>query len=283
MDVIKLRFYYFLFFSTLWSQNNPQQVDINILTTMDIAYAGKIFINTTQRASNGLYKEEVESKYEKFYVRMFAGGNKTVGKILSDHNQALTMYDKTEKKYSEELFTAIRSNNGIPTLKDVTKMEPGGGRGDNSSDTTRSNSQSDTDRKISRSISNNYININDFDCRKITTKISDDNGSIVIEEWVTSDTSLFSFVENELITLISSYGGSYEKPRVSSDWIKSIDPNKKIANLPGEIIKSSIVWKNDEGKNSFSMKREILSASVSSYNSKEFEISKKFKKVSELD
>jgi len=42
----------------------------------------------------------VESKYEKFYVRMFAGGNKIVGKILSQENQSLLMYNKSEKKYS---------------------------------------------------------------------------------------------------------------------------------------------------------------------------------------
>ena len=53
--------------------------------------------------------------------------------------------------------------------------------------------------------------------------------------------------------------------------------------IPGEIIKSSIVWKNDEGKNTFSMTREVLSAVFSDFNSSEFKISNKFKKVSELD
>ena len=92
-----MRIYLFLF-SFIFSQSNTQQVEISISTTMDIAYAGKIFLKTTQRASQGLYKEEVESKYEKFYVRMFAGGNKTVGKILSQEDQSLLMYNKTEKK-----------------------------------------------------------------------------------------------------------------------------------------------------------------------------------------
>ena len=54
-----------------------------------------------------------------------------------------------------------------------------------------------------------------------------------------------------------------------------IDPNKKIDSIKGEIIKSSIVWKNDEGKNSFSMTREVLSAVTTYYTSEQFEILKK--------
>ena len=83
--------------------------------------------------------------------------------------------------------------------------------------------------------------------------------------------------------MINSYGGTYSKPRDSSNWIKAIDSNKKIDTIAGEIIKSSIVWKNNEGENSFSMSREVLSAAEVNYNFKEFEISKKFKKVPELD
>ena len=275
---------YLLLFSFLFAQENTQQVEINISTTVDIAFAGKIFINTTQYASKGLYKEEVESKYEKFYVRMFAGGNKIVGKILSQEDQSLLMYSKSEKKYSEEMFQDIRNNDGIPTLKDVRKMNPGrGGDNDNSSDTNSTTSQVEPDREIARSISNNSYDINGFNCEKITTKISDANGSVLIEEWISNDTSLFIFVENELSALTSSYGGTHTKSGDSSSWIKAIDPNKKITTIPGEIIKSSIVWKNDEGKNTFSMTREVLSAVFSDFNSSEFEITKKFKKVSELD
>ena len=273
-----------LLFSFLFAQSNTHQVKINISTTMDIAYAGKIFLKTTQYASKGLYREEVESKYEKFYVRMFAGGNKIVGKILSQEDQSLLMYNKSEKKYSKEMFQDIRKNNGIPMLKDVTKMNPSGGRGnDNSSDSTSTTSPVESEREIARSISNNSYDINGFNCQKITTKISDANGSVLIEEWISNDTSLFIFVENELSYLTSSYGGTHNKSGDSSSWIKAIDPNKKITTIPGEIIKSRIVWKNDEGKKTFSMTKEVLSAFFSDFNSSEFEISKKFKKVSELD
>ena len=94
-----IRYYIFLFFSNafLFAQNNFEQVEIKVLTTMDIAYAGKIFLNSTQHVSDGVYLEEVVSKYEKFYVRMFAGGNRTVGKILNRKNQTLTMYDRSKK------------------------------------------------------------------------------------------------------------------------------------------------------------------------------------------
>ena len=275
---------YLLLFPFLFAQDNTQQVEINISTTVDFAYAGKIFLNTTQYASKGLYKEEVESKYEKFYVRMFAGGNKIVGKILSQEDQSLLMYSKSEKKFSEEMFQDIKKNNGVPTLKDVTKMNPRGERGnDNSSGTTSTTNQAESDRDISRLISNNSYDINGFNCQKITTKISDENGSVLIEEWITNDTSLFIFVNNELSSLTASYGGTHTKSGDSSSWIKAIDPNKKITTIPGEIIKSSIVWKNDEGKNTFSMTREVLSAVFSDFNSSEFEISKNFKKVSQLN
>lgn len=282
--MIKTRIYLFLFSSLLLAQSNSEMVKINISTTMDIAFAGKIFLNTTQLASSDFYNEEVVSKYEKFYVRMFAGGNKTVGKILDKQNQALIMYDKDEKKYSQEMFKSIKENNGVPSLKDVTKMEPGGSRDrSGSSDSTRSNNQNNVNREITRIISNDLIDINGFNCRKISTKISDNNGSVQIDEWITSDTSLFEFVENKLIGLIALYGGIHEKPRGSFDWIKAIDPNKKIDSIKGEIIKSSIVWKNDEGKNSFSMTREVLSAVTTDYTSEQFEILKKFKKVPNLD
>ena len=59
MEILKMRIY-LLLFPFLFAQDNTQQVEINISTTMDIAYAGKIFLNTTQYASKGLYKEEVE-------------------------------------------------------------------------------------------------------------------------------------------------------------------------------------------------------------------------------
>ena len=275
---------YLLLFPFLFAQDNTQQVEINISTTVDIAFAGKIFLNTTQYASKGLYKEEVDSKYEKFYVRMFAGGNKIVGKILSQEDQSLLMYSKSEKKYSKEMFQDIKKNNGIPTLKDITKMNPGGERGnENSSDTTSITSQAQPDREIARSISNDSYDINGFNCQKITTRISDANGSVLIEEWISNDTSLFIFVNNELSSLTASYGGTHNKSGDSANWIKAIDPNKKITTIPGEIIKSSIVWKNDEGKNTFSMTREVLSAVFSDFNSSEFKISNKFKKVSELD
>ena len=78
-----VRFYFYVSMSTfLFAQIGFGQAEIKILTTMDIAYAGKIFLNTTQRVSDGIYLEEVVSEYEKFYVRVFAGGNRTVGKIL---------------------------------------------------------------------------------------------------------------------------------------------------------------------------------------------------------
>ena len=281
-----IRYYIFLFFSNafLFAQNNFEQVEIKVLTTMDIAYAGKILLNSTQHVSDGVYLEEVASKYEKFYVRMFAGGNRAVGKILNRKNQTLTMYDRSKKKYSEEYFENIRKNMGIPSLKDITKFEPGGNN--NQRDSTKTSTPSDLQerkREIVQTVSSGYEKINNFNCKKIITIISDSNGSVRLEEWVTTDTSIFSFAENELKLSISSYNGEYKKPRRSSDWIKSIDSKKKIKSSPGEVVKSSILWKNNKGEASFSMMREVLSARIVENDPSSFVLPGKFKKVTNLE
>ena len=280
-----IRYYFYLSMSPfLIAQSDFGQAEIKTLTTMDIAYAGKIFLNSTLRVSDGIYLEEVVSEYEKFYVRMFAGGNRTVGKILDRKNETLTMYDKSKKKYSKEIFEEIRNNKGIPLLKDITKFEPGGNNDRSDSTTSGASNQTvETQREIEQTVSKDYERINNFDCKKIVTVISDVNGSVRIEEWVTTDTAIFSYVENELRISVSSYNGEYKKPRGSSDWIKSIDPKKSTESISGEVIKSIVSWKNDKGDTSFSMMREVLSAKIVENDPTSFVLPDKFKKVANLD
>ena len=280
-----VRFYFYVSMSTfLFAQSGFRQAEIKILTTMDIAYAGKIFLNTTQRVSDGIYLEEVVSEYEKFYVRVFAGGNKTVGKILDRKNETLTMYDKSKKKYSEEIFEQIRNNKGIPLLKDITKFEPGGNNDRSDSTTSSASNQTvETQREIEQTISKDHERINNFDCKKIVTVISSVNGSVRIEEWVTTDTAIFSYVENELRLSVTSYNGEYKKSRGSSDWIKAIDPEKSTESISGEVIKSIVSWKNDKGDTSFSMIREVLSAKIIENDPTSYILPDKFKKVASLD
>tara|TARA_B100001113_G_scaffold67476_1_gene52025 strand:- start:194 stop:1012 length:819 start_codon:yes stop_codon:yes gene_type:complete len=268
----------------LFAQSGFRQAEIKILTTMDIAYAGKIFLNTTQRVSDGIYLEEVVSEYEKFYVRVFAGGNKTVGKILDRKNETLTMYDKSKKKYSEEIFEQIRNNKGIPLLKDITKLDLGNNSGRSGSTTSStSNQTAEPQREIEQTISKDHERINNFDCKKIVTVISSVNGSVRIEEWVTTDTAIFSYVENELRLSVTSFNGEYKKSRGSSDWIKAIDPEKSTESISGEVIKSIVSWKNDKGDTSFSMMREVLSAKIIENDPTSYMLPDKFKKVANLD
>ena len=280
-----VRFYVYVSMSTfLLAQSGFGQAEIKILTTMDIAYAGKIFLNTTQRVSDGIYLEEVVSEYEKFYVRVLAGGNKTVGKILDRKNEILTMYDKSKKKYSEEIFEQIRNNKGIPLQKDITKLDFGNNSGRSGSTTSStSNQTAEPQREIEQTISKDHERINNFDCKKILTLISSVNGSVRIEEWVTTDTAIFSYVENELRLSVTSYNGEYKKPRGSSDWIKAIDPEKSTESISGEVIKSIVSWKNDKGDTSFSMMREVLSAKIIENDPTSYMLPDKFKKVANLD
>ena len=117
----------FLFISSVFAQPVFEQIEIKSITRLNIPYAGKITLNSTINAADGLYREEVQSEYDRFYVRMMAGGNKTAGKLINQSKELLIMYDMSDKEFASEEFEDIRNNSGKPTLKDVTNMSPGGG------------------------------------------------------------------------------------------------------------------------------------------------------------
>lgn len=277
---------FLLFSSTIIAQSNPEQIEIKTITKLDIPYAGKITLSSNIHATNGLYREEVESKYDRFYVRMMAGGNRKAGKLINQLGEVLIMYDIADKEYASEMFEEIRNNSGKPTLKDVTSMTPGGGNRDNdseSSDNPDDEPEEQIKPTVNRFVSNEFEEINGFKCRKITTRISRDDGFMQMNEWVTTDTAIFIFVNNVEKNLIESYNGTYNKTPSSNDWITQIDPDQNFENISGEVVKSKMEFLDDEGKSSFSMDMEILTAKRVPYDTSKFNLPKTYKLVDELD
>ena len=71
---------------------------------------------------------------------------------------------------------------------------------------------------------------------------------------------------------------------MSSDrMIKSIDPNYEYEEVPGKVVKSKMENFNDDGKSAFSMVWEIKSIKKKSYNSYDFVVGKKLKKVENFE
>jgi len=278
---------FLLFTSIIVAQSDSQQIEIKTITKLNIPYAGKITLSGNINATNGLYREEIESEYDRFYVRMMAGGNRKAGKIIKQFGEVLIMYDIENKEYASEMFEEIRNNSGKPTLKDVTSMTPGGG-GNRSNDSESNDSTDDEPEEqarptVDRFISNDFEEINGFKCRKITTRISRDDGIMQMNEWVTADTAIFIFVNNVEKNLIESYNGTYNKTPSSNDWISQIDPDQSFENISGEVVKSTMEFLDDEGKSSFSMDMEILSAKRVPYDSSIFILPNTYKLVDELD
>ena len=109
---------------------------------------------------------------------------------------------------------------------------------------------------------------------------------MITTEWITTDTALISFVLEKEMELVESYKGKRSNASMvmSSDrMIKSIDPNYKYEEVPGKVVKSKMENFNDDGKSAFSMVWEIKSIKKKSYNSNDFVVGKKLKKVENFE
>ena len=283
----------FLFISSVFAQPVFEQIEIKSITRLNIPYAGKITLSSTINAADGLYREEVQSEYDRFYVRMMAGGNKTAGKLIDQSKELLIMYDMSDKEFASEEFEVIRNNSGKPTLKDVTNMSPGGGGNrnqnnsnedrDDDNDSNEEESSSDEKPTIERTVSSAYEMVNGFKCKKITTRISRDGGYMQMQEWITPDTSFFIFVNNIEKNVVESYDGSYSKTPSSNDWVSRIDPDRNFEIISGEVVKNTMEMLDEEGETSFSMDMEILSVKRVPYDSLKFTLPEEFKLVDQLD
>ena len=109
---------------------------------------------------------------------------------------------------------------------------------------------------------------------------------MITTEWITTDTALISFVLEKEMELVESYKGKRSNTSMvmSSDrMIKSIDPNYEYEEVPGKVVKSKMENFNDDGKSAFSMVWEIKSIKKKSYNSNDFVVGKKLKKVENFE
>ncbi|MAV16583.1 MAG: hypothetical protein CMG08_07275, partial [Candidatus Marinimicrobia bacterium] len=142
---------------------------------------------------------------------------------------------------------------------------------------------------VERIITPTMESINGFNARKVLTTFARQSGSkMTISEWISTDTLLISFVLEKEKELIESYNGKLSAngsmANMSSDrMIKSIDPSYEIDIVPGKVIKTQMENLNDEGKPSFGIAWEVVSARKLQFNGKDFKVSNKLKKVDQFD
>ena len=221
---------------------------------------------------------------------MAMGGNRTAGKIINYDDQSLIMYSESKKQFATEDFQTIKNNDGTPSLKDVTKMNPGGNN-DRDRENDKSNSENNADQNsneepkptVERIISKDLEQVNQFTCKKVVTKISSSSGVFTIVEWITEDTLIVNYADSVQRDLVESYGGTLSPQPSSSSWVSRIEPKKKHEVVNGKIIKSSMTSFNEKGKPSFSMQMEISSAKEVDFNPLMFTVPKNYRKVDELE
>ena len=282
------RFFYLIPFlaQLTFGQVDIFQVKIQSTTKINVPFAGTMSFLNTIDAMEGRYKEEVESKYDRFYTRMAMGGNRIAGKLLINDDQSLVMYNDSKKEYSEQDFQSIRENNGKPSIKDLTRMNPGGGNNSESRDSGSDKGTNENERPrptIERSVSDELVKINQFMCQKVTTRISSPNGAFTMIEWITDDTLVFSFADKVQQELIESYGGTFTRQPTSDNWLNRLEPKNKYNKIAGKIVKSTMTSYNEKDKPSFSMEMEISLAKKVEIDTSTFKIPDNYRKVDVLE
>ena len=248
---------------------------------MDAPYVGEVTTTTTKYAADGLFRQESSVDVDRFLIRMAMGGNKIIGSILEGKTESRIVYNAKDEEYAHETFDTIRANDGKPTLKSaVGRMNmgggSGGGRGNDNSDEEEEESEYD------RTISESMERVVGFDARKVTTKIKSNDGLVLIEEWFTTDTTLFHFVAEVEADLVTSYGGEKRNnPRSFSERMLK-QAEQEFESVPGQMVKYTMEMK-DEDDDGFKMVWELKSITEVPYKASDFEIYNSFKKVDELD
>lgn len=270
-----------LFTSGLFAQTQVVMEDIMF---MDAPYIGEVTTTTTKYASHGFFRQESSIEVDRFLVRMAMGGNKTVGSILEGKTESRVVYNNKDEEYAQESFDAIRENDGKPTLKGMSKIISFGGRSKKDNDEKDSDGEVEEDEDKSeyeRTISEPLEKVSGFEARKVTTKIKSNDGMVLIEEWFTTDTTLFQFVSEVEAELVASYGGKKgNNPRSFSEAMLR-RAEKKFESVPGRMVKYTMEMKNDD--DGFKMVWELKFIKEVTFDSSDFEIFKKYDKVDKLD
>ena len=270
-----------LFTSGLFAQTQVVMEDIMF---MDAPYIGEVTTTTTKYASHGFFRQESSIEVDRFLVRMAMGGNKTVGSILEGKTESRVVYNNKDEEYAQEAFDAIRENDGKPTLKGMSKIISfgGGSKKDNDEKDSDGEVEEDEDKsEYERTISEPLEKVSGFEARKVTTKIKSNDGMVLIEEWFTTDTTLFQFVSEVEAELVASYGGKKRNSPRSISESMLIRAERTFESVPGRMVKYTMEMKNDD--DGFKMVWELKFIKEVTFDSSDFEIFKKYDKVDKLD
>ena len=287
------RFLIIIFISSnIFSQT---QVVIVEEMLMDVPFAGEIKYKTTKYASDNLYKRDMEIEVGSFLVRMAMGGNKKLGEFLDGDSKVRTVYNLKDKEYAQENFQTIIDNDGKPTLEIPFGGPMGGGGGGNSNNDDNNededngeDDEEDNDEDVNEEVSNEvkrviekgYEKVGEFSTKKVTTEMTGNRGRVIIEEWFTTDTSLFRYTMDVESKLASAYGGNAQTfPRsFSESMLRSA--GHEFESVEGRLVKYNMSPVDGDG---FKMGFEIKKIKKQPFKKSDFSIPTKWKKVDELN
>ena len=277
---------YILFISSISSQT---QVVIEEVMFMEAPYVGKIKTTTQKFASNGFFRQESSLDVDRFIIRMAMGGNKKYGTILNGDSEARIIYDAEEGQYAFESFDLIRNNDGKPTLKGMEENMNFGGGSNRQSDNEEAKdenaeveSEDDEENIIKRTITDEIKVIAGLRAKKVVTSIENSERSVLFEEWFTTDTLLLKYALDKEKELIEAYGG--ERQNMPRSFAESMlaQSGKEYDSVEGRLLKYSMEMKNEDDKG-FKMKWELKDIKEIPFNSDDFVVNKKYKKVEKFD
>ena len=289
-------FIFSLLFNGLIAQSGSNQIVVEETMFMDAPYVGEITTTNIKYAADDLYREETQMKVGSFFIRMAMGGNQIYGSILDGNKELRTVYNLKEEEYAQENFEGIRNNDGTPILKGMENSfgRGGGNSNQNSNDSEEdesddnggedeSNDNNGDNSGFERTISDNFEEIGGFKATKVTTKMMGNQGPVLIEEWFTTDTTLFQYVSDMKTELVVSYGGkNQQSPRSFSEMMLT-NQGHEFKSIDGRMVKYKMERKDDDDNDGFTMLWQIKSAKKMQFNRSDFELPKDHKKVDKLD
>ena len=229
----------------------------------------------------------MEIEVGSFLARMAMGGNKKLGEFIDGTKKMRTVYDLNEEEYAQETFQTIIENDGKPTLEIPFGGPMGGGGGGNSNNEENDQDEEDEDQvdenednnEVRRVIEKGYEKIGEFSTKKVTTEMMGSRGRVIIEEWFTTDTSLFRFAIDVESKLASAYGGKAQTfPRSFSESMLR-RAGHEFESVEGRVVKYQMSPIDDDG---FKMGFEIK-INKQPFKKSDFSIPTKWKKVDELN
>ena len=258
------------------------QVVVKEVMFMDAPYIGEVITTTTKYVAEGLFRQESAVDVDRFLIRLAMGGNKTLGSILDGKNEIRIVYNAKDEEFAQETFDMIRDNDGKISLQGMRQFDVGGSNRRENSDQENTDDDVEQENAIQRNITNETENIAGFNTRKVTTLITSDDGTMMIEEWFTTDTVLFHYVLDIEKGLVESYGGKKQNMPRSISESMLVQSEQDYDSVDGRLVKYTMEMK-DEDDEGFRMNWELKSIREMPFKPSDFEIYRKYEKVDELD